>query len=129
MAYFRLVLSTRVWYFPLAMHPPLAAEPLAPDWPHRRRANPWVRRLLVFVTCALLLDALIGEKGLAETIRARRDRQLAAAGVQTMKRENTALQHQVELLLGDPATIEAIARRDLGLIRQGEILIIVTDPK
>lgn len=129
MAYFRLVLSTRVWYFALAMPPPVAFEPLAPDWPHRRRPNPWVRRLLVFVTCALLLDALIGDKGLAETIRARRDRQLAAAGVQTMKRENAALQHQVELLLRDPATIEAIARRDLGLIRQGEILIVIKDLK
>jgi cell division protein FtsB len=111
------------------MHPPAAAEPLALEWPHRRRAKPWPRRLLVFVTCALLLDALIGEKGLAETIKARRDRQLAAAAVETARRENATLQQQVELLRRDPATIEAIARRDLGLMRPGEILIVVKDLK
>ena len=103
------------------------AESLSERWPRRRRTNLWVRRLLVFATCALLLDAIYGDKGLAGTTRARRDRQQAAATLGALRRENAAMQEEAARLQRDPAAIEAVARQDLGLIRRGEILIVVKD--
>jgi cell division protein FtsB len=102
------------------------ATPPAPVTP-RRRASPWTRRLLVFVSCLLLLDALFGDKGLAETLRARQDLRRASANLDSLKRENAVMRGQVRRLQGDPAEIEAVARKDLGLVRRGEILIVLKD--
>jgi cell division protein FtsB len=111
------------------MTSPAAPESLAAQWPHRRRANPWVRRLLVLAACALLLDAIYGDQGLARTTRARRDRQQAVAALDALRRENAEMREEAARLQRDPTAIEAVARRDLGLIRRGEILIVVKDRK
>jgi cell division protein FtsB len=100
-----------------------APEPVAPS----RRSSPWTRRLLVFVSCVLLLDALFGDKGLTETLRARQDLRRASANLDNLTRENAAMREQVRRLQNDPAAIEAVARKDLGLVRRGEILIVLKD--
>jgi cell division protein FtsB len=85
--------------------------------------------LLVFVTVVLVVDALIGEKGLAETMRARRQSGEVAAAVDRLRIENARLRETIRRLHGDPGTIESIARRELGLIRPGEVLFILKDVK
>jgi cell division protein FtsB len=97
--------------------------------PHRRRANPWLRRALVFLGCVILLDSLFGERGLAQAIRARRDYNRAVAGLNRLKDQNAALRDEMHRLSGDPAAIEAVARQELGLIRPGEILVLLKDAK
>jgi cell division protein FtsB len=101
------------------------APPLAP----RRRPSPWLRRALVFAICALLLDALFGDRGLAETRRARAEAAAAAAALQRLKADNAGLREQIRRLEHDPVTIEALARKELGFIRPGEILVVVRDVK
>ncbi len=93
----------------------------------RRRATPWVRRALVFVGCIILLDSLFGDRGLAQTVRARRDYKRAVASLNRIKDQNAALRDEVHRLSGDPAAIEAVARQELGLIRPGEILVVLKD--
>ena len=93
----------------------------------RRGDNPWLRRALVFATCVLLADAIFGERGLAETMRAHHDYAQAAAELRQLRYENAALREEARQLRTDPGAIEAVARRDLGLIRPGEILIVVKD--
>jgi cell division protein FtsB len=83
--------------------------------------------LLVFATIVLVVDALVGEKGLIETLRARRQYREVAASLETLRRENQRLRDEVLRLLDDPATIEAVARKELGLIRPGEVLVVVKD--
>jgi cell division protein FtsB len=39
------------------------------------------------------------------------------------------MREEAARLQRDPTAIEAVARRDLGLIRRGEILIVVKDRK
>ena len=85
--------------------------------------------LLVFVTVVLVVDALIGEKGLMETMRARRQSRDVASGVEELRVENARLRETIRRLHGDPGTIESIARRELGLIRPGEVLFILKDIK
>ena len=85
--------------------------------------------LLVFVTIVLVVDALIGEKGLVETMRARRQSRDVAASVERLRIENARLRELIGRLHGDAGTIESIARRELGLIRPGEVLFILKDIK
>jgi len=83
----------------------------------------------VLVTIVLVLDALVGDKGLLDIIRARRQyREIAAALAQT-RHDNARLRAEIRRLRDDPARIEEVARKDLGLIRDGEVVFIVKDVK
>jgi cell division protein FtsB len=98
-----------------------------PEPPRRQDLGPWVRRALVFVLCALAMNALIGERGLAETLRARQQLREAAAQLNQLKRENANLFKLAGALQSDRRTIENIARAELGLLRKGEVLVVVRD--
>ena len=60
----------------------------APSYAVGRRA---IHLLLVFVTLVLVADALIGEKGLIESMRARRQHREVAAALESLRRENGRL--------------------------------------
>jgi cell division protein FtsB len=129
---FPLVLWIAFWYVPLEhMAATIAStretSPAAPV-PRRQPRRFWSQALL-FVACVLLVNAVVGDKGLMDTLRARKSRAAAAGDLARLKRENAALRDQVRRLRTDPATIEAVARRELGLVRPGEILVTVRDVK
>jgi cell division protein FtsB len=94
--------------------------------PARRRT---LQLLLVFVTLVLIVNALIGDRGLMETLRARRQFQELVMSIERLKGENARLRDEARRLRSDPATIEALARQELGLIRPGEMLFIIKDAK
>jgi cell division protein FtsB len=96
----------------------------APSSPAGRKA---VHFLLIFVTLVLVADALVGEKGLIESMRARRQYREVAASLDALRRENGRLRETVRGLRDDPAAIESLAREQLGLIRPGEVLFIIKD--
>lgn len=101
--------------------------PVAPaPSPLSRRA---LNFLLVFAAVVLLADALVGERGLVATTRARRVSGELSAKVDRVRRENQQLRDAAKRLREDPTTIESLAREELGLIRQGEVLVVVTDRK
>ncbi len=83
--------------------------------------------LLVFGTAVLLADALVGERGLVATTRARRQSNELSATVTGLHEENARLRDTAERLRTDPSTIESLARETLGLIRPGEVLVVVKD--
>ncbi len=88
-----------------------------------------VQLLLVFVTVVLLLNALVGERGFMETLRARRQHQELVQTIDRLRMERARLQEEARRLQSDPATIEALARQELGLIRPGEMLFIIRDAR
>ena len=92
--------------------------------PRRRRA---VQYLLLFVGCILVVDALVGEKGLLAMMQARQEYQALEESLHGMRAENARLREEARRLREDPAAIEDIARRELGLLRPGEKLFIVRD--
>ena len=102
----------------------------SPVIPRRRapRTRYW-SHAMVFAACVLLVNGLFGERGLMDTIRARRAQSIAARDLDRLKRENDALSDQARRLRNDPTTIEAVARGELGLMRPGEILVTIKDVK
>ena len=84
---------------------------------------------MLFAACVVLVNGLFGERGLLETIRARRAYAAADRELARLKSENAALRDQARRLRTDPATIEAVARGQLGLVRPGEIVVTVRDVK
>ena len=85
--------------------------------------------LLVFVTLVLVINALVGDRGLMETWRARQQHQDLVGSIERLRVENARLRDEARRLRTDPATIEALARQELGLIKPGEMLFIIKDAK
>jgi cell division protein FtsB len=93
--------------------------------------SPWRTRLLnyvlVFVTFVLVVDALVGDKGLLDTMRARRQHAALTAALAQKRQENAGMRDEIQRLKEDPGAIESLAREELGLMRDGEVLFIVRD--
>ena len=75
----------------------------------------------------LAANAIIGERGLVESRKAERRHDNLLDSIESLKRENQSLHNRAKHLREDPTSIESIARRELGLIRPGEIVFIVKD--
>jgi cell division protein FtsB len=93
----------------------------------RRAPRRYWSRLLLFAASVVLVNGLFGERGLMDSVRARRTSALAARQLDLLKRENAALRAKASRLRSDPGTIEALARGELGLSRAGEILVTIKD--
>ena len=96
-----------------------------------QRAQRLGRRILTglfgFVVCVLVVDALVGDQGLVATIRARKHYDQLATDLARLQSENAGLREEARRLREDPAAIEEIARRELGLMGQQETLFIIKD--
>jgi cell division protein FtsB len=83
--------------------------------------------LLIFVATALVANAVVGERGLIATRAAKRHAMALAAEVESVRVQNDALREQAKELRTDPKAIESVARDELGLMRKGELLILLND--
>lgn len=86
--------------------------------------------LVTVLACVafVVVNALVGDHGLASLLRARQNPARLARDVEARQAENDRLREQIRRLRGgDVTAIEEIARRDLGLIRPGERLFIIRD--
>jgi cell division protein FtsB len=93
----------------------------------RRIGKRTLPALFVLVTAVVVVDAIVGEKGLMAMLKARRQYRALEQALGQAKSENARLREDARRLREDPAAIEEIARRELGLIRPGEKLFIIKD--
>lgn len=116
--------------------PSPSRRPGTPEPLRRKRADPAPIRafrrkplqvLLAFATLVLLIDALVGERGLVERVRARQQYEDAAARLEAARAENARLREAARRLKEDSSAIESLAREELGLLRPGELLFIIKD--
>ena len=91
---------------------------------HRRRA---VLYFVLLVGSVLVVDALVGEKGLLAMLQARQQYRSLEESLAGLRSENARLREEGRRLREDPAAVEELARRELGLIKPGEKLFIVKD--
>lgn len=74
-----------------------------------------------------MVNALVGQNGYLAGLRARREYNAVMADLLKLQLQNQQLREQARRLKDDPTAIEDAARRELGLIRPGETLVIVRD--
>jgi cell division protein FtsB len=87
-----------------------------------RTVGRWV---ILIIIGMIVLDALVGDRGLMATLRARREYHELARTIANQRIENARLADQAKRLRDDPRAIEEVARRELGLIRPGEKVFIL----
>jgi cell division protein FtsB len=93
----------------------------------RRRGRQMVQVGAVVLGAILLVDALVGEKGFLEILKARQQYRQLELSLLAARAENARLREEARRLREDPAAIEELARREHGLIRPGEKLFILRD--
>jgi cell division protein FtsB len=113
--------------------------PMSADAPRSMPASPLprssgrsrrlIRLGLVILTAALLVDAIVGENGVLALLQAGRQYDAVERALQQSRDDNAALRETARRLREDPGTIEAVARRDLNLIKPGEKVFIVKDAR
>jgi len=86
-----------------------------------------VSLLLIVVAGAIIVDGLVGERGLLAMLRARQEYEVLSTTIGRKKADNARLREEARRLKDDPSAIEEVARRELGLIRPGERVFIVKD--
>jgi cell division protein FtsB len=109
---------------------------LNPDDPRARSVSPMasrrdrVRRLwrytgALFVS-ALLANAVFGEQGIIETVRLQREHERLGGELARVRTDN---QQRLRALArhDEPAYIEELSRRTLGLIKPGELVVVLRD--
>jgi cell division protein FtsB len=109
------------------MNETLSPKALTPAARLKKRGSRFIRFALIFITSVVLVDALVGEKGLLATVRARREYDELAGQIARMRSENARLREAARALREDPDMIEELARRQLGLIKRGEMVFIIKD--
>lgn len=108
-----------------ATDPPETGTGLPPIPRRGERRRKRIDLALTFVAAIVLVNGIVGDRGLLESWRARRQYSALAAGISTLRVQNRDLRDEARRLREDPTTIESVARQELGLIRKGEILVVV----
>lgn len=86
-----------------------------------------VRGVLGLVFVAAVMDGVFGERGwLANVQLAHRNEQRQDA-IDDASRKNDEMTSNIRRLREDPSAIEELARGELGLVKDGELLIILRD--
>jgi cell division protein FtsB len=93
----------------------------------RRRSRRYWSHVVLFAASVLLVNGLFGQRGLLETMRARRAYAAAGEGLVRLRHDNQILRERARRLRTDPRTIEDLARGELGLVGRDEILVTVRD--
>ena len=70
---------------------------------------------------------LVGDRGILSVRKQRRQLASARLEVAQLEEETRRLEGEVAALKGDPRAVEKIAREDLGLVRPGEVVLVLPD--
>ena len=107
----------------------MLAKPKQPKQHKRQptRNRRFVYALLLLVSSAIVIDGLVGDRGLLAMLRARHDYDQLAGTIARQRTDNARLREAARRLKEDPTAIEEVARRELGLIKPGERVFILKD--
>ena len=84
--------------------------------------------LILAATVGLfMVYSAIGERGFIRLNKMVNQRDELRVRVQSLKESNQEMAEQVRRLRDDPDTIEHLARTELGMVREGETVYILSD--
>ncbi|GEM_PF-432112 len=102
----------------------LLEMPPVTDLPaHTRRLK--ALAVAAFVVCGIVYGALRDEEGVMHVFRERSRLQELSHSVNDLRHENERLRTEIRALREDPRTVERLAREDLGLSKEEEIVFIL----
>ena len=78
-----------------------------------------------FVVCCIVYGVLRDEEGVMHVFRERSRLQELSHSVNSLREENNQLRAEIRALRENPRAIEKLAREDLGLSGEGEIVFIL----
>ena len=90
----------------------------APAKPASRRIPLWA----LLIVALLFGMALFGEKGVLRALQASRQKDQLQAQVEQLEAANAALRKEIDALRNDRQTIENLARKELGMVKDGELV-------
>ena len=93
------------------------------------RAHRLLKVLLLFVGSLLFVNALAGDRGLSESLEARRHHERLRQEIDRLRLRNESLRQEAHRLREDPSAVEEVARQELGLIRPGELMFLLSDSR
>lgn len=81
--------------------------------------------LAIVTMCLMLLFILIGENGLSDLYRLKKQKENLSQKNDELKKENISYYREIERLKHDPRYVEDVARKELGVIGKDEVIIKV----
>ena len=84
--------------------------------------------LAIVTMCLMLLFIVIGENGLSDLYRLKKQKENLSQKNDELKKENITYYREIERLKHDPRYVEDVARKELGVIGKDEVIIKV-EPK
>jgi cell division protein FtsB len=79
--------------------------------------------IVILLLFSLLLFIMFSDNGLADLFKLKSDKDRLLQENTRLKRENLIMYRTIERLKNDPEYIESIARKELGMIRKGEVIL------
>ncbi len=96
------------------------------DVPLKRKA---LSLALFLIVAASTLNALFGDRGLLELLRARQEIAALDQEIATLHAENQSLLGDIRALKSSPLAVERLARENLGLVKPDEIVLLIREPE
>jgi cell division protein FtsB len=86
-----------------------------------------MRTGLVLVLVFAVVDGVFGERGWLANMDVRRRIAVQQSAIDEMTKRNDTVTEDIRRLREDPSAVEELAREELGLMKDGELLIIIRD--
>jgi cell division protein FtsB len=84
---------------------------------------------LFLILASSILNALFGDRGFIEMLKARRELQALEQEISAIQAENQKLLEDIRALKTSPLAIERLAREQLGLVKPDELILLIREPE
>ena len=79
-------------------------------------------RFALLIILVMLALAVFGEKGVLRAYKLSQERHSLETEIQSLQEKNEALREEINLLRNDLEYLEDVARRDLGMVKDDELI-------
>lgn len=94
-----------------------------PALPVKKLIPPW----LVLIVLAMLAFALLGDRGVFRALQSYNHKQELELQLRELEQEQQRLREEIRLLRKDRDHWEQLARKELGMVREGELIYQFSD--
>ncbi|WP_432822267.1 FtsB family cell division protein [Trichloromonas sp.] len=88
----------------------------------------WFPLIPGLIVLAVLAAAVFGEKGILCAVQSNQQKELLLQQVQALELANQGLRKEIDALRSDPRYLEAISRKELGMVREDELVYQFRSP-